>query len=240
MPPDLSDLLFNALAPVGKTLYVWGGGWNEEDTGSGVEARSIGLSDNWKKFFDAKARPDYDYRLHRYRIHDGLDCSGYIGWTVYNTLESQSGGEGYVTSASRMANALESRGFGYCLPAKRSVFSLPGDIVSMPGHVYLSLGCADDGSVLLLHASPPGISFCGTSQSSKESMADALARQVMEQIYPSYASLFPYRSRDHETYTANSTVFRFYESVLTDKAALRQKHPAALIAHLFPDLKSIR
>ena len=32
---ELSDLIADALKPVGNTLYVWGGGWNVPDNGSG-------------------------------------------------------------------------------------------------------------------------------------------------------------------------------------------------------------
>ena len=46
----LKNFLKTALMPVGKTMYVWGGGWNKEDTGAGIEAVSIGLSPNWEKF----------------------------------------------------------------------------------------------------------------------------------------------------------------------------------------------
>ena len=48
----LKKLLQTALQPVGSTLYVWGGGWNEADTGAGEEAVTIGVSPRWKSFFE--------------------------------------------------------------------------------------------------------------------------------------------------------------------------------------------
>ena len=40
----LKELLLTALQPVGSTMYVWGGGWNEADTGAGPDAVTIGVS----------------------------------------------------------------------------------------------------------------------------------------------------------------------------------------------------
>lgn len=36
-----TDFLKNALKPVGQTLYIYGGGWNEAQTGSGTEALTL-------------------------------------------------------------------------------------------------------------------------------------------------------------------------------------------------------
>lgn len=41
-----TDFLKNALKPVGQTLYIYGGGWNEAQTGSGTEALTLGLLRN--------------------------------------------------------------------------------------------------------------------------------------------------------------------------------------------------
>ena len=47
-----TDFLKNALKPVGQTLYIYGGGWNEAQTGSGTEALTLGFSKEWKSFYD--------------------------------------------------------------------------------------------------------------------------------------------------------------------------------------------
>lgn len=39
----VKNLLRTGLAPVGTTLYVWGGGWNKADTGTGKTAKMVGL-----------------------------------------------------------------------------------------------------------------------------------------------------------------------------------------------------
>ena len=48
----LQNLLRTALMPVGTALYVYGGGWNRQDTGSGNTAMHIGLPQSWIDFFD--------------------------------------------------------------------------------------------------------------------------------------------------------------------------------------------
>lgn len=106
----LRNFLATALSPIGSTLYVWGGGWNEEDTGAGTEAVSIGLGPEWKSFYDSHGS-DYDFDDYRYLIHSGLDCSGFVGWAIYNTFNSTSGGDGYVMGATRMAAEFSRRGW---------------------------------------------------------------------------------------------------------------------------------
>lgn len=39
----LQNFLTIAIQPVGQTMYVWGGGWNEEDTGAGKMPNASGL-----------------------------------------------------------------------------------------------------------------------------------------------------------------------------------------------------
>ena len=77
----LQEFLKIALEPVGQTMYVWGGGWNEEDTGARIEATTLGLSRQWKVFFEPQSS-NYDYQTTLYQIHDRLDCSGYVDGCV--------------------------------------------------------------------------------------------------------------------------------------------------------------
>ena len=69
LPPERSsllDFLKTAGQPVGSTMYIWGGGWNEEDTGSGIEAVMLGLSPQWAEFA-AQQDKDYNHKNHRYK-----------------------------------------------------------------------------------------------------------------------------------------------------------------------------
>ena len=101
----LKNFLATALEPVGTTLYIYGGGWNWQDNGSSIQATTIGISPDWVRFFieqdedftyRAKDGGFYPYGGFNEYYYAGLDCSGYLGWVVYNTLNDKSGGEGYV------------------------------------------------------------------------------------------------------------------------------------------------
>ena len=79
----MERLLRTSLLPVGQTMYIWGGGWNQDDAGAGIEAVTLGVSKRWAEYA-AWQTEQYDFDQTRYQSHDGLDCSGYIGWLLYN------------------------------------------------------------------------------------------------------------------------------------------------------------
>lgn len=218
-PPSILQFLKTALLPVGKTMYVWGGGWNEEDTGAGIEAVTLGVSERWAKFA-GEQDSDYDYKTTRYMIHDGLDCSGFVGWAVYNVLETENGRDGYVMSSTKMAEEFSKLGLGTFIPKEDVQNHKVGDIMSMSGHVWISLGECSDGSVLLLHASPPGVIICGTSlPNGEKSDAVLLAEKIMSENYPEWYEKFPECSRPHSYLTASSQM-RWNSETLTDTEGL--------------------
>jgi len=188
----LKNFLKTALMPVGKTMYIWGGGWNKEDTGAGIEAVSIGLSPNWEKFAN-KQNKNYNYKKTSYQIHDGLDCSGYVGWVIYNVFHDKDGQKGYVMHAEKMARAFSKQGFGSFTPAKSVKNYRVGDIMSNKYHVYIVIGTCSDGSIVVVHASPPGVQISGTvnSKGQKNSQAKKLADIYMKKYYPSWYSKYP-------------------------------------------------
>ena len=118
----ITNLIKTALQPVGQTMYVWGGGWNEEDTGSGIETRTLGLSPRWKNFYEQQTS-SYDFQNTLYQIHDGLDCSGYIGWILYNVMETENEKDGYVTHAGKMIDDFVRRGWGTKIIHQYELFS---------------------------------------------------------------------------------------------------------------------
>ncbi|MDO5702612.1 MAG: hypothetical protein Q4G47_04590 [Lachnospiraceae bacterium] len=212
----LQNFLKTALAPVGTTLYIYGGGWDWQDVGSSIQARTLGVSSDWVEFFESqdedytfkevdgdekKADPAnsyYPYGAYNEYYYAGLDCSGYLGWVLYNTFETENGGDGYVGGSTGFAKRLSERGWGEwtqdlgekngsdCYDMK------PGDIMSIHGHVWISLGTCDDGSVVIAHSTPskswtgqPGggvqISAIGKDESCE---AYALADEYMSECYP--------------------------------------------------------
>lgn len=229
------ELLEKALYPLGNTMYIWGGGWNEEDTGAGVEAVSIGVSDRWAEFAKS-CDSSYDYNNTRYQIHDGLDCSGYIGWLVYNVFNDEDGKEGYVMSSSKMASAFADYGWGVLTPACDVTDWSAGDIMSMEGHVWMSLGMCSDGSVLLIHASPPGVRICGTLKSDgSSSEAVSIAQRYMSEYYGSWYERYPECSVP-ASYLTKSSRFRWNQETLWDDRGYLQMTAQEVMSDLFDSI----
>ena len=234
MPDTVSILDFLRLAtePVGNTMYVWGGGWNEEDTGAGIEAVTLGLSPQWAAFA-AQQGSDYDMNDTRYQIHNGLDCSGYVGWAVYNALETENGRPGYVMASTKMAKTYADMGLGTYIPAAEMISWQAGDIMSMKGHVWIVVGQCDDGSVLFLHASPPGVMFSGTKlPDGKESDATKLAGKIMKEHYPDWYARFPESARPH-SYLTDSSAMRWSTDILSDYEGLRSMTAEEVTSMIF-------
>ncbi len=233
----LKKLLLTALEPVGSTVYVWGGGWNEADTGAGLEATTIGVSPRWESFFNQQDS-SYNYNNTRYQIHDGLDCSGYIGWCIYNILETDNGKPGYVMSAKLMAPNFASRGWGTFTAAGNVRNYRAGDIMSTAsGHVWMVVGQCSDGSVVILHSSPPGVQLMGTPTpgGNTNSEAVALARQYMQKYFPTWYQKFPNCSRDG-SYLTNYSQMRWDISgnmIMSDPDKYRNKTADQILADLF-------
>ncbi len=241
------NFLLTALEPVGTTLYVYGGGWNWQDTAADSAARSIGVSENWVRFFRSQDQ-SYDYKntdaarsfypfgcWNQYHYH-GLDCSGYVGWAVYNTVESASGNAGYVTFADRQAQLLAEKGLGSCSGSVGTL--LPGDVFSMKGHVWISLGTCSDGSVLILHSTPSpsrsgskggGVQISAIGSSGSE--AARLAEKYMAACWPEWYGRYPIRICEPESYL--SCVGHFTWSDSLDPDGCKTMTPAVLMQNLF-------
>ena len=237
----IKNLLTTALAPVGSTMYVWGGGWNKADTGAGKDARRVGLSPAWRSFAAGKTS-SYDYRDYRYKIHKGLDCSGYVGWTVYNVLNTKNNGKGYVCSASGQAKWFSQLGFGSYRQAGQITDYKAGDIMSSTcgccGHVWIAVGQCSDGSVVLLHASPSGVQLNGTvtPRGSKNSQAVKLAAKYMKKYYKSWYQRFPRMDRG-STYLSHYGQMRWKTTgknvVLSDPDGYRSMGAEEILKDLF-------
>ena len=177
-------------------MYVWGGGWNRADTGAGKETRQIGTCPRWRKFAkNKKAR--YNYRDYRYQIHNGLDCSGYVGWCVYNIRNVEDNRKGYVYAASKQAEKFADMGWGTYVERQKVTDYRAGDVMSSTcsccGHVYIVIGQCKDGSVVLLHSSPAGVQISGTAtpEGKVKSEAYQLAQHYMKKYYRSWYRRYP-------------------------------------------------
>ncbi len=210
----LLNFILNGMLPIGRALYVYGGGWNWQDTGAGTAARQIGVSRDWERFYSEQDEYyTYKDRDGKEELRDpaasyypfggfnaygyaGVDCSALVGFALYNTLYTENGKEGFVLASTRMAETFAARGMG-TFRRENGPFS-PGEIVSIAGHVWISLGTCRDGSVLALHSTPapsrkgqpgggPEISGVGESRSCD---AWRLADRLMKTLYPGWAARY--------------------------------------------------
>ncbi len=246
----LKNLLTTALTPMGGALYVYGGGWNREDTGAGPQTVRIGLAPEWCAFFRMQ-NECYSYRDYypvsgeNVYYYAGLDCSGYLGWTVYNTLHDRDGLPGYVCSSVAMAGDFASRGWGCVKEIGQENALCPGDICSIKGHVWLCLGTCGDGSVLLAHSTPSdsragcpggGVQLSALSpQDNGCCQAMILAETVMRRCSAWYGRYAPVK-KPWEVYTAFSGgVFRWAldGDVLTDPEGFAKLSAGEIVSRIF-------
>ena len=269
----LGNFLKTAMEPVGTTLYIYGGGWDWQDMGSSLQSKTIGVSPDWVRFFreqdenytykskdgdESNSDPStsyYPYGGYNEYYYAGLDCSGYLGWALNNTLETESGEGGYVVFARRYAKMLSEMELGdFTRDVKAPVYDQgyevkPGDIMSTKGHVWLSLGTCGDGSVVILHSTPadsrtgqPGggveLSAVGLSE---ECEAYQLADRYMSEYYPEWYERYPIKLADPDTYFSftNEEAGRFTwdtdQGELQDPEGVRDMTPAQVLAFLFKE-----
>ena len=267
----LKNYLKTALEPVGTTLYVYGAGWDWQDDLSSNQSMTIGLSQSWIDFFQQQDA-NYTYKnsadhAHSYYPHNswnqyyyaGLDCSGYVGWVVYNVMHTQNSvntdNDGYVMSSTKMAKTFADKGWGTWT---RDIKSFkPGDIFSMSGHVWTVLGVCDDGSIVFLHSTPSdskagqgggGVQLSAlnpNSDNDKNCEAYKLVTKYMTKYYPEWSERYDAVLRSYDSYAtpASGSTFKVTWSGnfswnldgtgLTDPDGYANMSAAEILADLF-------
>ena len=246
----VTNFLRTALMPVGTTLYVYGGGWSRQDDGASPQAVSIGLPEEWVAFF-RKQDADYSYESYSPRggvneyYYAGADCSGYVGWALYNTMYDHDGEAGFVDFADRIAANLSARGWG---TAGTAHTVRPGDIMSISGHVWIALGVCEDGSIVIAHSTPSpsysggaggGVQLSAVGESTA-CEAYRLARLYMTQYYPQWSARYPVVYKNPNTYLSG-VLFSWdtaSEGGLRDPDGLRELDAAAVLERLFRETSS--
>ena len=92
----------------------------------------------------------------------------------------------FRSQSTTVASTYASKGWATLSKNGKDRTFRPGDVVSMSGHVWISLGQYGDGSVLLVHSSPKGVQISGTSGT-----AASMAKYYMKKYFPSW----PYEAR---------------------------------------------
>ncbi len=250
----VGNLIKTALSPVGNTLYVYGGGWNWQDDGSSLAATSVGFFPDWARQFEI-SDADYEYDAadptssyfpnggFNEFWYAGLDCSGYIGWCVYNVMNAEGGGEGFVTASTGFASSLAERGLGTVsdgAPDPSSGNYKPGDIVSIKGHVFMIIGVCSDGSAVIAHStvtkSRTGHEGGGVQISavgwSKDCEAYGIADGFMTENCPEWNARYETDLKDPSLYFPGEggSVFTWSESVLSDPDGIRSMSPDLVLA----------
>lgn len=230
---SIKNFIKTAFEPVGKVMYIYGGGWNETDSGAGREAMTLGLSESWLMFSEKQNSTynykDYDYIKDKNVIHNGLDCSGYIGWVIHNVLNDETG---YVGISYKTGGILAERGLGTVIKREDIALCRAGDIMfgrsSMVRHVFICLGQCSDKSMLILHSSPPGVQLNGTytPEGNINSYAVRIARGFMREYYPEWYEKFPDVSRN-TSYLTDYDCFRW--NVLDDNENYRNMLPEKIL-----------
>ena len=252
----LKNFLATAMQPVGMVLYVYGGGWNFENTGASKEACSIGVPGSWIRFFREQdayyTYKEYDPVNHQNAYgYAGADCTGYAGWAIYNTLETVSGKDGYVIFSTDMAYTLaKERKLGTWTQkiSSRRDFR-PGDLFSMNGHVWICLGVCEDQSMVILHSSPTdsrtghpggGVQLSALSDD-PNCQAMELARHYMSHYCPAWKERYEAVWKSYRKYTtftgSRAGRFSWYldERGLLDPEDYRDKNAEAILQDLFEE-----
>lgn len=272
----LKNYLQTAMNPVGTALYVYGGSWDWQDVNSSTQALTIGLPQSWIDFFQQQDA-NYTYKnsadpAHSYYPHNswnqyyyaGVDCSAYIGWTVYNVMHTESTtndlSDGYVMSAVKMAKTFADKGWGTWT---RDIKSFkPGDIFSMSGHVWTVLGVCDDGSIVFLHSTPSdskagqgggGVQLSAlnpNSDNDKNCEAYKLVTKYMTKYYPEWSTRYDAVLRSYDSYATPASGSEYSKTWsgnfswnldgtgLTDPDGYADMSAAEILADLFGDAET--
>ena len=226
------NYLLNGLQACGRVLYIWGGGWTQSTV--------KGVPSSWTNWYNSQ---DSTYNFNNYRDLStanrvkGLDCSGFVGWTTYQTMQTISGATSYTVVSGSVGGSYVNRGFGTIITQSQlraDGYKLyPGDIGYDAGHVWMIVGQCKDKSCVVLHSIPQaGVQLSGTPTPSGnyDSQAVQLCNRYMS-IYPGFTR-FPYET-SCGNYVTRSNYFRWYRSTLADPEGFMSKNANQVLSSLF-------
>ena len=170
-----------------------------------------------------------------------MECSGFVGWSVYNINKTKNGkqGQGYVTKASKAASTYAKYGWGTYKKTIAVKDWKPGDIMSSPTHIYIVVGSCADGSVVLVHSSPAGVRLSGTPDKKGRTNSEAvkLAKKYMKKYYPSWYKRYPSCKKD-KSYLTDYAQFRWRAGkgkMISDPDGYQKKNARQVLKDLYSD-----
>ena len=230
----IKNYLAGALMPVGKALYVWGGGWND--------SKRKGVSPTWISWYNSQSS-SYDYNNYR-DLSDanrakGLDCSGFVGWASYQVMHTKSGeGSGYTVVSGDIGSYYQNT-LKWGQIVNQNYLSQtgwkmqPGDIGYDDGHTWIVLGQCPDKSAVIVHSTPQaGCQIAGTCtpDGDYDSQAIALAKTYMSK-YKGFTKYNYHTSCGN--YIRRGNYLRWYSSTLSDPDGYKNKTAAQILADLY-------
>lgn len=230
----LKNYLAGALQPVGRALYVWGGGW--------TDSTRKGVSPTWVSWYNSQTS-SYNYNNYRdlttaNRIK-GLDCSGFVGWASYQVMHTKSGEGGGYTVVSGDIGSYYQNTLKWGRIVNQNYLSQtkwkmqPGDIGYDSGHTWIVLGQCSDKSAVIVHSTPQaGCQIAGTCtpDGDYDSQAVALAKTYMSR-YKGYTKYEYHPSCGN--YIRRGNYLRWYSSTLSDPDGYKDKTAAQILADLY-------
>lgn len=154
-------------------------------------------------------------------------------------MQNKSGGTNYTTLAESVASANASRGFGTLYNQSKLSASgyefVAGDLGCTAGHTWIVLGQCSDGSLVIVHSTPPCIQIAGTPTPNGDysSKAIALAKQYMGTYYAGTVSKFGLGCATGSQYIKGCNIMRWNSSTLSDPDGYRNMTADQILADLF-------
>ena len=180
----------------------------------------------------------YDYHnyddLSENNRSKGLDCSGYVGWSTYQTMGTHS-----TVVSGEIGGLYKSRGWGQVYNQnylnKTGYKLYPGDIGFDDGHTWIILGQCKDMSAVILHSTPnAGVQISGTPtpDGNYDSQAISLAKKYMAK-FPGYQKMgASFYHTSSGAYIRRGNYFR-WNSTLSDPNGYKHKTADQILADLF-------
>ncbi len=229
----IKNYLLGALQPVGRALYVWGGGWNQSTV--------KGVPDSWVQFYKSQSS-SYDFHscddLSAENRRKGIDCSGFVGWAAYQVMHTKSGqGSGYTVVSGQVGSHYKSMGWGSTINqaylSDHGYVLKPGDIGYNSGHVWIVIGQCKDKSVVIVHSTNnAGCQIAGTTtpDGGYNSQAATLAKKYMSR----YSGINKYKYYySVGNYIKQYNFFRWNRATLADPDGYMSKTADQILADLY-------